>query len=316
MFNYKIIDENRVKTMEDFQTFLEKRGVKSEKDITKEDIRDYIIEKRGQPGDINDTINIIHEYFYAAKNDFLAFEAGSHLDSEWHYHRISELIKSELGEEVWRKVFENVQMPKIGWTLDEFANFTRQMYKKLSKAAPQEQIENMMQKHAHGSDGSEYSEYNDIVKARGIDGLLRHMNDECIKEMEDWRDKDELWWGTEVDDDVINFYKKNPGCYRDGNKIINIRGLCLPKRYLNETDEKMKRYHACHCSLKKQSILQGEGGLSHSLCYCCLGYDKKQFEAAFGCELTGRVLRSVMDEGCLECVFEIDIPDDIMEKYT
>jgi len=315
MFNFKLVAAERVSILEDFQSFLIKRGINYEEDVTKNHIQDYIIEKRSQSGEIKNIINVIHQYFHAAKNDFLSFEAGAHLDSDWHYRRISELAKNELGEDVWRQVFGHVQMPEIGWTLDELASFTRQMYQDLSKVASPEQIQNIMHNHAHGSDVSHYSELRDVLKAKGIDGLLKHMCDDLIQSMEECHAKGELWWATEVDEDVINYLKKNPLIYRDGNKIINKKVLCLPKRYLNETDEKMKRYYACHCSLKRQSILQDEGGLSNSLCYCCLGYDKKQFEAAFGRELTGRVLQSVMDEGCLECIFEIDIPNETLNVF-
>lgn len=311
MFDYRLVNSERVGILEDFQAFLAERNVKREGDITKENIRDYIIARREQPKDIKNIINIIHEYSIAAKNGFLASETGSHLDSDWHYKKISQIAKAELDEEVWQQVFDNVQMPKIGWTLDEFANFTRQMYENLSKTASQEQIEKILHNHAHGSDSSHYSELSDVLKNQGIDGLLKHMNEGFIKSMEASRDKGELWWGSEVDDDVISFFKENPLMCRDGNKIINKKNFYVPKRYLKETDDKLKRYYACHCSIKRQSILQDEGGLSHSLCYCCLGYDKKQFEAAFGRELTGRVLHTVMDEGCFECVFEVDIPDEI-----
>ena len=313
MFDYKLVAEDRVKTLEDFQTFLEKRGVKSEKGITKEDIRDYIIEKREQPGDISNIINIIHEYFYAAKNDFLAFEAGAHLDSEWHYQNISKLVKSEFGEDVWRQVFENVQMPEIGWTLDEFADFTRQMYKKLSKVVSQGQIENMMQKHAHGSQFQPDKELEEILKSKGVDGLIEHFNSSTIKEAEECRDKGVLWWSNEVDDKLMDFLKKNPQFSRNGNKIIHRKGRPLPEKFYAETDEKLKRFLSCHCSLKRQSILQDEGGLSHSLCHCCLAHDMEPFIVAFGREFTGRVVHSVMDEGCFECLFEIDIPDDFIE---
>ena len=313
MFNYNLIAIDRMEELKEFQIFLEKRGTKLENDITKEDIRDYIIEKRGQPGDISNTINIINDYFNSAQNDFLAFETGSHLDSIWHYQRLSELIKSELGEEVWRQVFDNVQMPEIGWTLDEFADFTRQMYEKLSKAVPKEQIEKMVQKHAHGSQFQPDKEIEEILKSKGVDGLIEHFNSSTIKEAEECRDKGVLWWSNEVDDNLIDFLKKNPQFSRNGNKIIHRKGLPLPEKFYAETDEKLIRYLSCHCSLKRQSILQDEGGLSHSLCHCCLAHDMEPFIVAFGREFTGRVVHSVMDEGCFECLFEIDIPNGFIK---
>jgi hypothetical protein len=309
--------DGHMKILEDFQTFLADRSIKSERDITSKDINDYVSERREQAKDINHTIEVLNEYFYAVNNDVLSNETWNLCDAIWIFKKMSELTKNELGEDIWQKVFGGIPMPEIGWTLDEITDFTRQMHKRISKAASQEQIENMVQKHAHGVDGYEQSvdgALREILESKGIDGLIKHLNDSIIKEAEECRDKGVLWWATIVDDDVINYFKENPMNYRTGNKIINKQGPSLTQKFLHETDEKLKRYYGCHCPIKKKSILQDEGSLSHSLCYCCFGHNKQQFEGAFGRELTGRVIRTRMDEGCLECVFEIDIPDEFIEE--
>ena len=303
-----------VKNLKDFQSFLEKRGVKSEHDITKKDINDYVAEKNAQGEDAYHYIETIIEYFISVKNGVLSHEAWLLYDAVGHFGKISELTKNELGEDAWRQVFGNTELPKFGWTLDEITDFTRQMHKRVSAVAPREHVENMIQLHAHGVEQHFDGTIHEILESRGVDGLIKHLNDEFIKEVESCRDKGIFYSGSMVDDDVINFYKENPLNRRVGNKIINKQPPSLAKEYLVETDEKLKRYNACHCAIKKHSILQNDGGLSHSLCYCCFGHSKKQFEAAFGRELSGRVVKTVMDDGCLECVFEIDIPEGVAGK--
>lgn len=84
--------------------------------------------------------------------------------------------------------------------------------------------------------------------------------------------------------------------------------------YLNAADEKMKRYHACHSPFAKESVLS-ENVVSSALCNCSLGHVMNFAEAFLGRELTGKVVRSVLN-GDLTCEYEIEIPEDIMQKYV
>jgi len=300
--------------IDDFQAFLEGRSIKLEQDITPKDIRDYILAKRKQNKDMKHIIDVIVEYFVAAKNDVLSHEAWLYRDAIGHIKKISQLTKDELGDSAWMQVFGGMEMPETGWTLDEIANFTRQMYEKMVNVASKEQIEGMIQKHAHGYKQTFDDTLNIILETKGIDGMIEHMNESLRQELIKCRDKGVFCGGTMVDDSVIDYYEKHPSTTRIGNKIIFKQGPSLAQKFLHETDEKMRRYYACHCGVKKQSILQSEGSLSHSLCYCCLGHCIKVFEAAFGKKLNGKVVRTVMDEGCFECVFELDIPSEWSNK--
>ena len=86
------------------------------------------------------------------------------------------------------------------------------------------------------------------------------------------------------------------------------------ERVLSVTDEKMKRYYACHCPFAKESILS-ENVVSSVLCNCSLGHMMNFVEAFMGRELRGKVVHSVLN-GDLICEYEIEIPDDIMQKYV
>ena len=53
-----------------------------------------------------------------------------------------------------------------------------------------------------------------------------------------------------------------------------------------------------------------------SFCLCSLGHSKRWLDDALGRQLNGRVLCSALDGSSTRCVFEVDIPDDIMEKQA
>ena len=125
------------------------------------------------------------------------------------------------------------------------------------------------------------------------------------------------FYGQEISDEVLAFVKENPEMLapvRRGNKLYCMAFPCNMKAYLNATDEKMKRYHACHCPFAKESILS-ENVVSSALCNCSLGHVINFTEAFMDRELEGKVVRSVLN-GDLTCEYEIEIPDDIMQWYV
>ena len=146
---------------------------------------------------------------------------------------------------------------------------------------------------------------------KSIDRLIEFFNDEMIKDLERHRDSGDLFFSQPIDGEAVEYAKAAINFKRDGNKITAVKIPYQIKKYLSETNEKMKRYHFCHCPLVRNSILQAEGVVSKSFCRCSLGYMKKGFDAALGRELTGRTVKTVLEDGVTECVFEFEIPEDV-----
>jgi hypothetical protein len=248
------------------------------------------------------------------KNEGLASEAFLLFDAADVMNRMSELTKEILGQETWQKIFGDQKMPEVGWTLDEMNDFAREIDKRFLSAVEISQYEHICTKNAHawrpewnGNDREKFLETNNVDK------FIESQNNDFIKELETFRDSGDLFFSQLIDDSVIEYMKENPVNKREGNKIYITKIPVNVIRYLRETDKKMKRYHACHCPWAKRSILQDEGPLSRSFCHCSLGHGKKSFDVAFGQELTGRIVETVMDENSLKCVFEVDIPDELLK---
>lgn len=148
------------------------------------------------------------------------------------------------------------------------------------------------------------------------DFLNKHLNDELNHFIELNSEKKDFY-GQEISDEVLAFIKENPKMLapvREGNKLYCMAFPCNMKEYLNAANEKMKRYHACHCPFAKESILS-ENVVSPTLCNCSLGHVMNFTEAFMGRKLEGKVVRSVLN-GDLTCEYEIEIPNDIMQKYV
>lgn len=125
------------------------------------------------------------------------------------------------------------------------------------------------------------------------------------------------FYGQDITDEVLEFIRQNPSMLapvRKGNKLYCMAFPCNMNEYLKTTDSRMKRYHACHCPVAKESILS-DSVVSPVLCHCSLGHVMNFTEAFLGRELEGRVVHSVLN-GDMTCEYEITIPEDIMDSFV
>jgi len=316
-------DENKIahhtQEIEEFHAFLSARGINDTQSITSENAAAYIIKKREQDSNIYQVIDFIKEYARFFKNEDVLSDMVNMSELPAIANKMSKNIREMLGEEIWQKVFGDVRIPDISCLPGEASNFAREVNKRLCTCISQEQSEAIYTKNYHGIDvewDSETDKDELFLEIGNIDKYIDSFIQDDIKGYEWRRDNGELSHTSEIDDAVVEYVKANPWCRREGNKIIIKKLPFLLKKYMNATDNKMKRYYTCHCPLKRNSILQNAEPLPRSMCYCSFGFMKLQWDIAFGRELTGRVVKTVMEEDCLECIFEIDIPDDIMEQYT
>jgi len=151
-----------------------------------------------------------------------------------------------------------------------------------------------------------------ILTINDVDFLIDELNNKFLNALRKCHRSGELFFNQRIDDTVMREYETGKwSMRREGSKIILTKNPFMMSKYLDETNNKMKRYYACHCPWARQSILT-DRVVSKSFCYCSFGHDKYELESGFGRQLDGRVVCSVLEEGSFQCVFEVDIPDDII----
>ncbi len=128
-------------------------------------------------------------------------------------------------------------------------------------------------------------------------------------------EKGELWYTMELTDEVYDFLTGEVHMQmgeKDGRKgIVVTKVPYQPGRYLQETNETLKRYFACHCPLIREAILRGEP-VSPDVCYCSLGH-ASHFLAGMGLShLEGEVMESAV-RGDMRCRFIFYLPEDAQE---
>ena len=227
-------------------------------------------------------------------------------------------ICAELGEEFWEILVKDITLPDIA---SEGKCKCRNMHifmKRLEEMADAETVKTILYRVRHGLHPSQSEwAHKEFMEVGNLDDFLqKHLQDELSHFVKLHQEKKDFY-GQEITAEVLEFIKSNPAMLapvRKGNKLYCMAFPANMPEYLKATDNRLKRYHACHCPFAKESILS-DASVSPALCNCSLGHVMNFTEAFLGRALSGKVVRSVLN-GDLTCEYEITIPDDIMEKYV
>jgi len=266
-----------------------------------ETINHYISLQKQEDVDIKHLIQVISKYVDDAD---LRMELGLHGFCACMMSRLSKVTKRMYGKEVWEQIFGGLEIPKTGWTsltMIERQDFALSIQNKFASVASLDDYKRALEAVSRtwvSKDGSIGTTKKEVTLS-DLDAFIRECNENHVN-----------YHGTDRTA-MEEFDSEKWKTRREGSKITVVQIPFLKQKYLLETDEKMKRYYACRCPWVRTSILKGET-VSASFCHCSLGYQKQGFETFFGRELDARIVRTVIEDGALECVFEIDIPDDVM----
>ena len=151
------------------------------------------------------------------------------------------------------------------------------------------------------------------LKAGNIDDYIAAKRKAAIENLEKHRDEGSLFFNQIITDDVVEWVKSRPDVLtgeRRGNVIYHTKIPLAAKKYLDETDDKMKRYYACHCAWARETILSGDIEVSPTFCYCSGGFSKKPWEAALDQSLKVKMVKSAL-KGDDECAFKIYLPEGV-----
>ena len=233
------------------------------------------------------------------------------------FHTFRKEICAELGEAFWNELVKNIELPDMN---SECKCQCHNMYlfmKRFEEMTDKETLKKILCKVRHGLLPSQRAGTHErFVEIGDLDEYLGDGED-GVKEFTKLNREKKDFYGQEITDEVLEFIKQNPKmltAIRKGNKLYTMAFPYNMEEYIKATDEKMKRYHACHCPFARESILS-ENVVSPAVCNCSLGHMMNYYEGFMGRELKGRVIRSVLN-GDLTCEYEIEIPDGIMQKYV
>lgn len=227
-------------------------------------------------------------------------------------------ICTALGEEFWEELVKGITVPDASLEAQCQCRNMHIFMKRLEEMADAETVKMILYRVRHGLKVSQCKRAREkFLRAGSLDEFIReHAEEQWNHYLELNREKKDFY-GQPITHEVLEFIRQNPAILapvRKGNKLYCMNIPFNAVEYLSAEDERMKRYHFCHCQFAKESILS-DSVVSSTLCNCSLGHMMNFLEAFLDRPLSGRVVHSVL-KGDLVCGFEITIPDDIMKEYV
>ncbi len=228
---------------------------------------------------------------------------------------LAEALEERHGAAVCARIFSNPQ-PPLGAGEEERMAYTREITRRMAELLTPEEARAAWFEVRHGI-SAEYWRKHDLEekerysRCESLDAFLQLKLRDRNAMLRNLHGRDELWFTMELSDEVLGFLTGEPhmrlGEHNGRAGIIVTKVPYRPAQYLRETDDKLKRYYACHCPLIREAIRRG-GPVPADVCYCSLGH-ASHFLAGIGLEnLEGEVLQSAA-QGDERCRFIFYLPD-------
>ena len=301
----------------EFEQFLVvKRGGRNIAAAGVEDADAFIVDMISRGVNTHENFAALLRYGYFIKNNDLYISFLEPIDGG----NVLEVLHEKLGEQVGKglrdEVFEGIDLPPLGTRPSDKPKFAQAVMERMESMIDPDTCEKTLVDVAHGLPKQFYDsgQRDKFLAAKDLDKYLEQERADFIAMLEKHRDEGTPFFNQEITDEVVQWIRDNPGIgaeKREGEYIVHTKIPFLAKDYLTATDERMKRYYACHCGWARESIKSGDE-VSATFCNCSAGFTVKPWEIAFDQPLQVEMLESVL-QGDLRCTFRIPIPKEIME---
>ncbi|MFW9964511.1 MAG: hypothetical protein ACFFCX_13150 [Candidatus Sifarchaeia archaeon] len=302
-----------IKMVERFEEFLTQFGKTldnaSEKEFTK--FSKILIDEKS-----NTYLNYaaLSRYAYYIKNMNLFLPVLAILDGGEVMNVLHERLGEYIGEKKRDEILSENDLPPLGMPDTEKMKVTREVVERMENILDPSDCKRILADVAHGLPRDfRKGEREKFLKAGSIDEYLKQKRQSAIAELEKHRDEGTLFYNQYITDEVVEFVKSRPDVLsgeRRGNIIYHTKIPYMVQEYLRETNERVKRYYACHCAWARESILDDSVDVPVSFCHCSGGFTKMPWEAALDQPLEYEMAKSVL-QGDMECSFIIQLPEDV-----
>jgi hypothetical protein len=257
----------------------------------------------------------ISRYAYFVKNMDLYLPVLAIFDGGEVMNVLHERLGEHVGDEKRDEILPKENLPPLGMPDNEKMKVTREVLERMEKVLNPSDCKKILADVAHGLPRDfRKGEREKFLKAGNIDEYLKQKRESAIAELEKHRDEGSLFYNQYITDAVVEFVKSRPDVLsgeRRGNTIYHTKIPYMVQEYLEATDERKKRYYACHCAWARESILNDVVDVSSSFCHCSGGFTKMPWEAALDQSLEYEMVKSVL-KGDDECSFIIQLPKNVI----
>ncbi len=304
--------EAHVRAVRDFEVFLASAGgsAGSLDGAGAEAARDYLADLVVRGLNSEERLLALARYGYATGNDALYIYLAGVLGGRGVVPRLSARALKIAGKTVRDAVFADLELPPLGSPPESYGEATRRLVEGLRERLPEDRCRDVLAGNNHGVPRRGFSRLRRVYRKSGLEAVLRLRHESLLATLEEHARTGRLWYEQRITPAVVDYVRRNPEIQsgvRSGQSIFVTKIPYDPVAYLEETDPRMKRYHACHCPLARASILDDGPAVPALWCYCSGGYEKLPFDVVFQQPVQVKVLESAL-AGDARCRFEIEVP--------
>ena len=308
--------ESAIGTINDFNKFT----AETQRDVdnaTVEDVHKYaqhLIEKGLNKKEVY--FGLIRYCFFSG-NEAMLIALYELLDGSDVLDNLARELFEVVGQDKGKQILKGIEFPALGTSAEKKPPITKEVIERLIENVDEKTCHKILVSNLHGIPKESYKRQREnYLKTENVDKYLKERHENFIKTLEKNRDDKTLFYTQEIDDEVIEHVKNNPqieGGVRKGNIVYAEKIPYMAKKFLNEKDEKMKKYYYCHCSWVREALKTGETKVPSKFCACSAGYYKNQWDVILDQPVDVDVVETILD-GDSRCLFAIHLPDKIVKK--
>jgi hypothetical protein len=227
-----------------------------------------------------------------------------------NFHRI---LAERVGEDIRDQVFAEIKLPPLGTPSAKKPEITRKVMERFEALVDAETGDQILSDCLRTLPENFHAEARDLfLSSENLEAFLQAKGDAFIAELKKLRDSGMPYFTQPVTDEVIDFVERTPEIRQgllEGDVIYEAKIPYMTVDYLNETDERMKQYHYCHCPWVREAIPAGEVQISPNFCKCSGGFHARYWQAAFGQPVQVDVVETIL-QGDKWCKFAIHLPQE------
>jgi hypothetical protein len=309
--------EQHLSIIERFESFLQDIGrQRPPTHPTAADLRAFSAQlvKQG----LNDYVNYLALVRYGrfARNNELFVAAMEFLDGSEVMDNLYRKLAQKVGEQTRDAVFRDIALPSLGVPHTQKYRITAVVMDRLEELVDPQTCREILSGCLRNLQDEWYLAQRDTyLECGSLDAYLARKAQDFIAQLEQMRDEGSLYFTQPITDEVIGFVRDhpeiNPGVL-EGNVLYEAKIPYMTQAYLHETDERLKRYHYCHCPWARESLRHGDVSVSATFCHCSAGFTKKPWEVIFGQPLQAELVESVL-KGDPWCMFAIHLPEQALQ---
>lgn len=274
------------------------------------DIRKYV--KYLVDNKLNQYDNFIHiaRYYYYTNMQKEYIHMTKYFNTSGVLENIIDRINIYESEELKKSFLNDVSLPPLGTESENLPKYTKEFMAKMYKYFPKNSCNKILAGNNHDIPETSLTEEVDAYdKSNSLNDYLKDRHTRKVQDLQNHLDANKVWFEQVITQDAVDYVKGNQEIL---SGVIENEKLYITKipyeinNFLNETDDKLKRYYACHCSFVRENILNENEHIPKEWCYCSAGFAKFPFEILLNQELDVKLLKSPID-GDFTCRFEIDL---------